>query len=160
MAAMLGAAVGRTGHGSVNLCRLQSMKFDGMTILAYANTCMGNEPQLKDVLFVGDSRRVIQGFPESVRGDVGHALHMAQQGLKHIDAKPMHGIIPAVMEIVADYSGNTFRAVYTVKLGSSIYVLHAFQKKAKKGIATPKEEIALIKQRLKAAMADAAQKGC
>jgi len=85
---------------------------------------------------------------------VGTALHWAQLGEKHPDAKPMKGFKGAnVLEIVEDYDGDTYRAVYTVRLAETVYVLHAFQKKSKRGIATPKRDVDLIKSRLKDAKA-------
>lgn len=81
---------------------------------------------------------------------MGFALYQAQQGEKHEDAKPLKGFSGAkTLEIVEDYKGDTYRAVYTVKLGGIVYVLHSFQKKSKKGVATPQQDIDLIKQRLK-----------
>jgi phage-related protein len=82
---------------------------------------------------------------------VGYALYTAQAGGKYISAKPLKGIGTGVMEIVSDYDTNTYRTVYTVNIGKNIYVLHAFQKKSKSGIATPKQEIDLVIQRLKMA---------
>jgi phage-related protein len=83
---------------------------------------------------------------------IGFALRTAQKGGRHPDAKPLKGFKGAgVLEIVSDFDGNTFRAVYTVKIKGVIYVLHAFQKKSKKGISTPKTEIEKIKRRLKEA---------
>jgi phage-related protein len=80
---------------------------------------------------------------------VGQALYTAQQGLTDPSAKPLKGFGGAgVLEIVAAHDGNTWRAVYTVRFKDCLYVLHAFQKKSKKGIATPKQEIELIRQRL------------
>ena len=77
-------------------------------------------------------------FPDEARSDIGHALYVAQQGGKHRSAKPMKGFKGAsVVEIVEDFDGDTFRAVYTVRFAEFIYVLHAFQKKSKIGIATP-----------------------
>ena len=78
---------------------------------------------------------------------MGYALLLAQEGDKHPDAKPLTGL-RGVIEIVDDYDGDTFRAMYTVKLKKGVYVLHAFQKKSKKGIKTPKQDIDLIKDRL------------
>ena len=79
------------------------------------------------------------------------ALQAAQSGLKHKNAKPLRGVGSGILEITARYDTNTYRAVYTVKLGENIFVLHAFQKKSTRGIRTPKKEIDLIKQRLKMA---------
>jgi phage-related protein len=83
---------------------------------------------------------------------MGVALDVAQQGEKHESAKPLQGFGGAgVLEVIDDFDGDTYRAVYTVKLKGVVYVLHAFQKKSKKGISTPKEEIDLVKKRFKAA---------
>jgi phage-related protein len=102
--------------------------------------------------FLGSSREDLSEFPDDVKSCIGFALHVAQRGGKHPDAKPLKGFKGAgVLEIVSDLDGDTFRAVYTVKIKGVIYVLHAFQKKSKKGIATPKAEIDRIKRRLKEA---------
>ena len=86
---------------------------------------------------------------------MGYALYQAQLGLKARSAKPLHGFGGAgILEIVEDYHGDTYRAVYAVKFSEFVYVLHAFQKKSKKGIATPKLEIDLIKKRLSMAEQD------
>ena len=83
---------------------------------------------------------------------MGHALHLVQADETPSQAKPMRGFGGAgVLEVVENHDGNTYRAVYTVKFTDAVFVLHAFQKKSKKGIATPKPEIDLVKQRLKAA---------
>ena len=92
-------------------------------------------------------------FPEPVIHAMGYALHTAQTGDKADNAKPLGGFGGAgIVEVVEDYIGDTFRAVYTVKLAGVVYVLHCFQKKSKKGIATPKSTIDLIRQRLKTAI--------
>jgi phage-related protein len=102
--------------------------------------------------FIGTSRDDLSEFPAEVKYGIGFALRTAQRGGKHPDAKPLKGFKGAsVLEIVSDFDGNTFRAVYTVKIKGVIYVLHAFQKKSKKGIATPKAELDKIKRRLKEA---------
>jgi phage-related protein len=94
----------------------------------------------------------LAAFPEQVRGDIGHALHEVQCGGEPISAKALKGFGGrTVLEIIADFDGNTFRAVYAVRFTGVIYVLHVFQKKAKKGIATPKHEIERIKARLQEA---------
>ena len=108
---------------------------------------------LKPVVWVGDSLRVLKSFPSAVQDEVGFALFLAQRGEKHIAAKPMKGLGAGVLEVVADHRGDTFRAVYTVRLADRVFVLHAFQKKSKHGIATPQPEIDLIKRRLKQAIA-------
>lgn len=86
---------------------------------------------------------------------MGYALYLAQLGDKHDHAKPLKGFGGAgVLEVVEDHDGKAYRAVYTVRFATVVYVLHAFQKKSKKGVATPKSEIELIKKRLEAAAAD------
>ena len=106
---------------------------------------------MKDIIWVGDSRVQVRRFPIEARKMVGRALQAAQSGQKHKNAKPLRRVGTGVLEITARYDTNTYRAVYTVKLGENIYVLHAFQKKSTRGIQTPKREIDLIKQRLKMA---------
>jgi phage-related protein len=102
--------------------------------------------------FIGTSREDLSEFPVEVRRFVGFALRTAQKGGKHPDAKPLKGFKGAgVLEIVSDFDGNTFRAVYTVRIRGVIFVLHAFQKKSKKGIKTPKAELDKIRRRLKEA---------
>lgn len=116
---------------------------------------MGEPQKRKPVRFVGSSQLDLQKFPKEVKQVVGTALTSAQLGGKHKDAKPMKGFGGAsVVEILDDFDGDTFRAVYTVRFADVVYVLHAFQKKSKKGIATPKSDLDLIKQRLKAAEQD------
>jgi phage-related protein len=102
--------------------------------------------------FIGSSRDDLSAFPLDVKQRIGFALRTAQKGGKHPDAKPLKGFKGAgILEVVADFDGDTFRAVYTVRFRGVLYVLHAFQKKAKKGIATPKFEVDRIKARLKEA---------
>jgi len=114
-----------------------------------------DEAEPKPVRWVGSSRDDVREFPESVRLRVGGALWEAQLGRKAGWAKPLKGFGGAgVLEVVDDFDGDTFRAVYTVRFAGAVYVLHAFQKKSKSGIATPHHEIALIEQRLKRAKED------
>lgn len=95
-------------------------------------------------------------MPDDVVDVFGFALHLAQSGKKHGDAKPLKGFGGAsVLEVVEDHMGDTYRAVYTVKIAGSVYVLHCFQKKSKHGIETPKQDMDLIQERLKAAQAHA-----
>jgi phage-related protein len=104
----------------------------------------------KPVFWVGSSKKDLRAFPKAVRLTVGQALFDAQTGGKHPDAKPLKGFGGAgVMELIENDAGNTYRAVYTIKFAGAIYVLHAFQKKSKKGIKTPPEEIEKIRSRLK-----------
>ena len=109
----------------------------------------------KPVSWIGSSYKDFREFPDPVQDAMGYALYQAQIGLKHDSAKPLKGFGGAgVLEIVANHVGDTFRAVYTVKFATAIYVLHAFQKKSKSGIKTPTEDLDLIQRRLKAAEAD------
>ena len=112
---------------------------------------MMDEEELRPVEWVGSSLEDIRSFPEAVRDDVGFAIYQAQTGMKHRDAKPLKGLGGGVLEVVARHDGNAYRAVYTVRFEKAVYVLHAFQKKSKKGIATPKREVDLVKRRLTAA---------
>ncbi len=107
---------------------------------------------MKPVEWVGSSLEDLKDFPEEVQQAVGYALYLAQCGEKHPWAKPLKGFKGAgVLEVVEDFDGDTYRAVYTVKLAGVIYVLHAFQKKSKQGIATPQQDIELMETRLKRA---------
>ncbi len=113
---------------------------------------------LKPVEWVGSSLDDLREFPEEVQQVMGYALYLAQCGEKHNCAKPLKGFKGAgVLEVVEDFDGDTYRAVYTVKLAGVVYVLHSFQKKSKHGIATPKQDMDLIKGRLKQAQAHHAQ---
>lgn len=104
------------------------------------------------LVWIGSARKDLKTFPEEVQDLFGYALYLAQMGGKHPDAKPLKGFGGAgVLEIVDDHQGGAYRAVYTVRMRESVYVLHAFQKKSVAGIATRKEDIDLIKQRLKQA---------
>jgi len=98
-------------------------------------------------------------MPEEVQDIFGYALYLAQIGQKHDDVKPLKGFGSAgVLEVVEDWHGDTYRAVYTVRFAAAVFVLHVFQKKSRKGIETPKHEIALIRERLRAA--ESAAKEC
>jgi phage-related protein len=103
----------------------------------------------RSLVWMGSSRRDLRGFPREVRRDLGQALYAAQQGETDPSAKPLRGFGGgSVLEIVADHDGNTWRAVYTVRYAEAICVLHAFQKKSKRAIATPKRDMDLIRHRL------------
>lgn len=105
--------------------------------------------QAKPVRWVASTRMDLRSFPRQVRRTVGFSLWLAQRGWKHGDAKPLKGFGDAsVVEIVEDHDSDTYRAVYTVRFVDGVYVLHVFQKKAKKGIATPKRHLDLIRKRL------------
>ena len=98
--------------------------------------------------FVGDSLEVLRELPEEVKDEIGFALERVQRGKMPENAKPLKGIVPGVLEIVSDFRGDTFRAVYTVKFPKAVYVLHVFQKKSKRGIATPRHEMKHVEKRL------------
>lgn len=107
---------------------------------------------MKPVFWLGNSRDTVRQFPKEVRYEVGFALETAQEGGKAINVVPLVGFGGAsVLEVITDGEGGTFRTVYTVRLKDAIYVLHAFQKKSKRGIATPKQDMALVRLRLKVA---------
>jgi phage-related protein len=109
----------------------------------------------KPVHWIGSSRADLRKFPEEVSREIGYALWFAQVGNKHPSAKPLKGFKSGgVLEVVENHSGDTYRAVYTVRFAKAIYVLHAFKKKSTRGIMTPKHEIDLIEARLKWAKAD------
>ncbi len=109
-----------------------------------------DEPEPKQLVWVGSSRRDLREFPPAVRRTFGVALFAVQLDETPPDAKPLKGFGGAgVLELIEDHKGSTYRAVYTVRFATRIYVLHAFQKKSKRGVATPKREIELIRERLK-----------
>lgn len=105
--------------------------------------------KLKQVHWMGSSLKDVRAFPQEVREEVGFTLYAAQRGESLINSVPLVGI--KAVEVCIDDDGDTYRAVYTVKLRGAVYVLHAFQKKSKEGNKTPKREIDLVKQRLKEA---------
>jgi phage-related protein len=110
------------------------------------------EPPLKPVIWMGSSRKDLHTFPDPVQHHMGYALYVAQRGGKHRDTKVLSGFGGAgVVEVVTDFRGDTFRAVYTVRFAASVYVLHAFQKKSKSGRETPQRDIELIRKRLREA---------
>lgn len=111
---------------------------------------MSNRPEPKPCLFVGSSRKDLKRFPAKVQNRLGYALYRVQAGDEPPSAKALKGFGGrAVLELVDDFDSNTYRAVYTVRFAGAVYVLHSFQKKAKKGIATPLQDIELIRSRLR-----------
>jgi len=113
----------------------------------------------KPLVWVGSTREDLKAFPEEVRQVMGYALYLAQVGGKHPDAKPLRGFGSAgVLEVVDAYDGEAYRAVYTVRLPGAVYALHAFQKKSRKGIGTPQQDVELVRRRLKQAEAIHAQR--
>ena len=104
---------------------------------------------IKPVFWMGSSRADLTAFPEPVQSNVGYALFAAQRGEEYRAVKSLQGFGGrGVLEIVVPYDGDAYRAVYTVRFKDSIYVLHAFQKKSTRGVATPKREIDLVRRRL------------
>ena len=109
----------------------------------------------KPVAWVGSSYKDYRAFPDPVQDTMGYALYRAQTGGMHESAKPLKGFGGAgVVEIVEDYGTDAYRVIYTVKFFRIIYVLHAFQKKAKKRGKTPDSEIELVRRRLRTAEED------
>ena len=115
------------------------------------------DEKIRLLYWVGSSKNDLKAMPDDVQDIFGYALHLAQQGKVHSQAKHLKGFSGAgVMEVVEDYMGDAFRAIYAVKFQNAVYVLHCFQKKSKFGIQTPKRDIDLIHQRLKVARDHAA----
>jgi len=106
---------------------------------------------LKQVQWVGSSKADLKRFPDAVQDRMGFAIYQAQAGGRHRDAKPLKGFGAGVLQVAARRGGDAYRAVYTVRFESAVYVLHAFRKKAKRGVATPKQELDLVRRRLRAA---------
>jgi phage-related protein len=106
---------------------------------------------IKPAVFVGSSRTDLRAFPGTVRQEIGQALFVAQLGSHPAKAKPLKGFGSGVLEIRDNYDGDTYRAVYTVRLAGTLYVLHAFKKKSTKGVATPQRHLDLVRQRLREA---------
>ena len=108
------------------------------------------QPRLLE--WIGSSKKDLMALPAGAVDVFGYALHLAQMGDKHPQAKPLQGFgSTGVLEVVEHWHGNAYRAVYTVRYAARVFVLHVFQKKSKSGIATPKPDVDLIKTRLKAA---------
>jgi phage-related protein len=120
---------------------------------------ISDEPNERPVHWIGSSREDLREFPAEARRDIGFALSFAQNGRKHPSAKPLKGFKGAgVLEILEDHRGDTYRVVYTVRFALAVYVLHAFKKKSKSGIGTPRHEMELVERRLKVAEADYQQR--
>jgi phage-related protein len=113
---------------------------------------MEDPQQARPLQWVASTKRDLLLLPDEVIHTFGYALYLAQTGRKHEQAKPLRGFGSAgVLEVTDDWEGNTYRAVYTVRFQRAVFVLHVFQKKAKRGMATPKADLELIRQRLRAA---------
>ena len=101
----------------------------------------------RPIIWLGDSKRNIQDFPHGARKLLGDELQLIQFGGMPKDAKPFKSVGSGVVEIAVRYASNAYRVVLALQIGDRIYVLHAFQKKSKRGIATPKRDVELIKKR-------------
>jgi len=107
---------------------------------------------MKPLEWIGRSLEDLRAFPTDVQHEIGQALTVAQYGGKHPAAKPLRGFGGAqVLEVVEDYHGDTYRAVYTVRFVEVLYVLHCFQKKSTRGIKTTQRDVEMIKARLRLA---------
>jgi len=107
---------------------------------------------VKPLVWIGSSKRDLLAMPDDVQDTFGYALHLVQTGSKHAQAKPLKGQGSAgVLKVVENWKGDTYRAAYTVRFSDAVYVLHCFQKKATRGIATPKPDLMLIDSRLQIA---------
>lgn len=116
---------------------------------------MDEQKPYKPLFWIGSSWSDLKSLPDVVQDDFGYDLYRAQIGQMSPNVKPLKGFGGAgVLEIVTSYDGNAYRAIYTVRFAGAVYVLHVFQKKSKKGISTPKQEIELVQARLKRAEAD------
>lgn len=114
---------------------------------------------MKPLKWVGSARRDLKTFPAAVRRHIGQALFAAQCGEQYSSVKALKGFGGrSVLEIVAMDASGTYRAVYTVQFANAIYVLHAFQKKSRSGVATPQKDLNLIRRRLVAAEQDASER--
>ena len=113
---------------------------------------------VRPLLWIASSKRDYGGFPARVQDTLGFELFLAQTGQHPPSAKPLKGLGGGTVELIEDFDGDTYRAVYTVRFGEAVYVLHAFKKKSKHGIKTPQGDIDLVKRRLKDAERDDAQR--
>ncbi len=104
-------------------------------------------PVPRPVVWLGNSKRNIRDFPKGAQKLLGDELQLIQFGGMPKDAKPFKGVGSGVLEIALRYASDAYRVVLAVQIGNRIYVLHAFQKKSKKGVETPKREVDLIRKR-------------
>ena len=113
----------------------------------------------KTLHWVASAKKDYHAFPDEVQADMGYAVGLAQLGAKHPNAKPWTGEGAGVLEVVEVHRGDTYSAIYTVRFAGVVYVLHAFQKKSKSGIKTPREDVKLVSERLKRAQQDYESRG-
>jgi phage-related protein len=104
-------------------------------------------PVMRPLVWLGNSKKNIQAFPDGAKKLIGDELQLMQFGGMPKDAKPFKGIGSGVIEIALRYDADAYRTVLAVQLGKKIYVLHAFQKESHKGIGTPKQDVDLIRRR-------------
>ena len=104
-------------------------------------------PILRPLIWVGDSLCQVQGFPKDVQKTVGDELQLIQFGGMPTHAKPFKGVGSGVFELVTRFATDTYRTVFAVQIGRRVYILHAFQKKSTRGMATSKRDVELIKRR-------------
>ena len=124
-----------------------------MPISAYFPTPPDGTGPLKPTEWIGTALRDLRALPDEPRRTFGYAIHLAQRGRHHVAAKRLHGEFAGLIEVVDDFDGGTYRAIYTAKLAHVVYVLHVFQKKSTRGIATPKHDVAVIRERWRRAKA-------
>jgi phage-related protein len=123
------------------------------------DTQVNRQADLKELVWLGSSLRDMREFPEAVRQVMGFALYLAQTGAKHPAAVPLRGFGGAgVLEVRDDCRGDTYRGIFAVRFADAVYVLHAFKKRAKRGRATPKRDIDLVRGRLAQAARLSAQR--
>ncbi|MDZ4738951.1 MAG: type II toxin-antitoxin system RelE/ParE family toxin [Alphaproteobacteria bacterium] len=103
----------------------------------------------RQISWLKAARRDFEGFPGDVQSDMLDALTLAAEGQHSGKAKPLKGVDGGVFEIALRHRGDAFRAIYAVKIDVDIWVIHAFQKKSKTGVKTPKMDVGLIRERLK-----------
>jgi phage-related protein len=103
----------------------------------------------RPVAWIGSSKKDFASFPEEVQAEMGYALYLAQTGQRHRHTKMLKGLPSGTLEVLVTSSGGTYRMIYTIRFPSVVFVLHAFQKKSKSGIATPKFEMDIVQQRLR-----------
>jgi phage-related protein len=108
-------------------------------------------PVIRAIVWMGNAKKAVQGFPKGAQKLIGDELQLIQFGRMPKDAKPFRGVGSGVFEIAIRYATDAYRVVLALQIGQKIYVLHAFQKKSKQGVATPKYDVDLIKQRYRQA---------
>jgi len=124
------------------------------TLYSISRVDQQKQNRMKEIVYIGSAQKDLKKMPNRVKGIFTHALQMARRRLSHPDTKALKGFCGrSVIEVIVDHHGDTYRAMYTVKFKGVLYLLHVFKKKSKKGIATPKKDIELLKQRLKRAEA-------